>query len=90
MGLQQTAGHGRHPTDLALQTVGLINAQYGDGFGLPIWHCIRHTGPKKNLIAPVVCCGVRDFGQLQATGQKTNAPIYFAQTLLAIDVIAIF
>ena len=50
---------------------------------------VDHGSTEKYLVDAVVHAGVCDLGNLQPLGQKTDAPVDFAQPLLAVDVVAV-
>ena len=48
--LEQRPSHGRHPTDLARQRVGLVNTQNGDGALSASIVRIGHAAAEKDLV----------------------------------------
>ena len=73
-----------------MQVVGFVNALDGDGSLVASGIGVGHGGAKKHLVFAVVQRRVGHLGNVQALGQKADAPINFAQALFAIQVVAIF
>ena len=89
LGLQQSACHRGHPADLALRAVGLVDAADRDGALLAVLVCVSHGRAEKHLLVPVVQRRVDDFGDVEPFGEEADAAVDFAQTLLAVQVVAV-
>jgi hypothetical protein len=77
------------PADLRLGAFRLVDAQDGHAALFARLVGIAHRGAEENLVAAVVHGRVGDFGDLEALGEKTNAPVDLAQALLAVEVVAV-
>ena len=86
---EQRPRDGRNPAHLALGAVGFVDPHDRDGALLPRLLGVLDRRAEEHLVVSVVHGGVGDLGQLQPLGEESNAPVDFAQALLAVDVVTV-
>src|SRR5450631_1870264 len=91
--LGERARHRRYPADVAAIGVDLVDTDdaYGALLAVAVTHV--HRGTKEYAVGVVVVTPghrIDDFGLVESPDQESNAPVDFAQALLAVDVVAVF
>src|SRR5471032_1143068 len=87
--LGQRARHRRHPADLAVQWIELVDADDGDAALFAVLVAVGDGGAEEDLVRAVVHAGVDDGGQVHPLGQEADAPVDLAQPPLAVDIVAV-
>ncbi len=78
--LEQGAGNRRHPAHVAIGWINFINADNSHALFAAITALQQNGGTKKNLIAIRLKGRVNFLRDVEPFGQKSQAPINFAQT----------
>src|SRR6185312_1757669 len=87
--LQKRAGDRRHPAHPAAIRVGLVDADDGDGARLAAPVLICDGGAEKHAAAILLLRRVHHLGDFEPLGQEADAAVDLAQTLFAIDIVAV-
>src|SRR5579864_2862596 len=90
--LEKCARHRRNPAYVAAPGVDLVDAHDADRALVAPEAPHGDRCPEKHPRLGVLVArhgGIDDFGVVEATDQEADAPIDFAQSLLAIDVVAV-
>src|SRR5262249_8651754 len=88
-GLEQGAGDGRDPADLAVFQVGFVDADDGHRLFRAVFVGIGDGRAEEDLRAVLLLRRVDDLSAFQALGEEADAPVDLAQPFLAVDVVAV-